>query len=358
MDNFGQLIISGIKGTSLLPEEIEFIKNEKLGGIILFSHNFVDTTQLGELVNSIQKHRDEYPLFISVDHEGGRIIRFKTHFTQFPSMMELASLNSPKVVFEAHEVMAKELNACGINLSFSPCCDILTNSENSVISDRAYGKDAETVEKYISAAIRGLQTNGVLACAKHFPGHGDTTEDSHFDLPVVKASLEELRHREMVPFIKASKSRVEFMMMGHLQVNELDEKLPATLSHRAYEFLRDETKFSKIIVTDEMEMKAISDRFSIEEAAVLALNAGTDMLIYRLMDDAERALKAIREALKKRTIKKELMIEKLDRVEKCKKEFLSGYRPIYIPKISEVFNSSSGKKVIEQYQLSQTSRVR
>ena len=95
MDNFGQLIISGIKGTSLLPEEIEFIKNEKLGGIILFSHNCEDPAQLAELVNNIQKHRDEYPLFISVDQEGGRIIRFKKHFTQFPSMLDLARMNSP-----------------------------------------------------------------------------------------------------------------------------------------------------------------------------------------------------------------------------------------------------------------------
>ena len=108
MDNFGQLIISGIKGTSLDAGEIDFIKNEKLGGIILFSHNFEDPAQLAELVNSIQKLRDEYPLFISVDHEGGRVMRFKKHFTQFPSMMDLAKTSSPKLVFEVHEVMAKD----------------------------------------------------------------------------------------------------------------------------------------------------------------------------------------------------------------------------------------------------------
>jgi beta-N-acetylhexosaminidase len=357
LDNFGQLIISGIKGTSLLPEEIEFIKNEKLGGIILFSHNFEDPAQLAELVNSIQKHRDEYPLFISVDQEGGRVARFKKHFTQFPSMMDLAKMNSPKMVYEVHEVLAKELASCGVNLSYSPCCDILSNPQNTVIGDRAFGRDAETVEKYISAAIRGLQTNGVLACAKHFPGHGGTTQDSHFDLPLVKTTLAEMSKRELIPFIKASKSRVEFMMMAHLMVDALDEKLPTSLSPKAYEFLRNETKFTKIVITDDMEMKAISDRFSIEEAAKMALGAGADILLYRFMEDAQKALKSIREAVKTRAIKKELMLEKLGRVERCKKEFLSSYQPIYIPKIADVFNSTEAKKIMDQFQSFQTSKV-
>jgi beta-N-acetylhexosaminidase len=357
VDNLGQLIISGIKGTALLPEEIEFIKNEKLGGIILFSHNFQDPAQLAELINTIQKYRDEYPLFISVDQEGGRVMRFKTHFTQFPSMMDLARLDSPKLVYEAHEILAKELAACGINLCFSPCCDILTNPENKVIGDRAYGTNAETVEKFISAAIRGLQTNKVLACAKHFPGHGDTAKDSHFDLPLVKTPLAEIRRREMIPFIKASKSRVEFMMMAHLMVDALDQKFPSSLSPKAYEFLRQETKFSKIIITDDLEMKAIADRFSIEEAAVLALNAGADMLLYRFMEDAGKALGAIREATKKRLLKKESLVEKLHRVERCKKEHLSEYQPTYIPKISESFNTVQAKKLLEHYQASLIAKV-
>ncbi len=357
LDNYGQLIISGIKGTSLLPEEIEFIQKEKLGGIILFSHNFSDPAQLAELVNSIQKLRDEYPLFISVDQEGGQVVRFKSHFTQFPSMMEMAKLDSPKLVFEMHLIQAKELAACGINLSYSPCCDILTNPENTVIGERAYGRDAETVEKYISAAIRGLQTNGVLACAKHFPGHGGSTQDSHFELPLIKTSLPELRDRELVPFIKASKSRVEFMMMGHLLVDALDDKLPTSLSVKGYEFLRQETKFSKIVITDEMQMKAISDRFTTEEAAVMAINAGADMLLYRFMDDARKALSAIREATKKRVIKKEALQEKTNRIDRCKKEYFSNYQPIYIPKIVDVFNTQEARKLVDLFQKSLTGKV-
>ena len=349
MDNFGQLLISGIKGLSLLPEETEFIKNEKLGGIIFYAHNFSDPAQLSELINSIQKLRDEYPLFISVDQEGGKMMRFKTHFTQFPAMFEIASLDSPKLIFDVHPVLAKELAACGINLVFSPCCDILTNPENKVIGDRAFGTDAETVEKFISAAIRGLQTSGLLSCAKHFPGHGGSFKDSHFDLPLVKTTLAELKQREMIPFIKASKSRVEFIMMAHLLVDSIDNKLPTSLSSKAYEFLRQETKFSKIVITDEMGMKAISDKYNTEEAAVLALAAGTDMLLYRDMNEAIKALAAIREAVKKKSLKREEVLEKLMRVEKCKKENLSTYQPVYVPKIVDSFNSPESKKLVEQF---------
>ena len=351
MDNFGQLLISGIKGLSLLPEEAEFIKNEKLGGIIFFGHNFSDPAQLAELVNSIQKLRDDYPLFISVDQEGGRIMGFKTHFTQFPSMLDIASLDSPKLIFEVHQVIAKELSACGINLVYSPCCDVLINPENKVIGDRAFGTDAETVEKFISAAIRGLQTSGLLSCAKHFPGHGSSFKDSHFDLPLVKTTIEELKRREMIPFIKASKSRVEFIMMAHLLVDSIDNKLPTSLSTKAYEFLRQETKFSKIVITDEMEMKAISDKHNTEEAALLALAAGADMLLYRNMDQAIKALIAIREAVKKKTLKREEVLEKLTRVEKCKKENLSTYQPVYIPKIVDSFNSPESKKLMDQFKI-------
>jgi len=349
MDNFGQLMISGIRGTTLLPEEMEFIKNEKLGGIILFANNFEDPAQLAELVNSIQKLRDEYPLFISVDQEGGRVIRFKKHFTQIPSMMKIASIDSPKLVFEVHQLLAKELSACGINLSFSPCCDILTNPENKVIGDRAFGTNAEIVEKYISAAIRGLQTSGLLSCAKHFPGHGGTLKDSHFDLPLVKTSLTELKSREIIPFIKASKSRVEFIMMAHLLVDALDDKLPTSLSPKAYEFLRQETKFTKIIITDDMQMKAISDKYTIEQAALMALSAGADMLLYKNMDDAGKALVALREAIKKKIIRREEILEKVMRIEKCKKENLATYQPIYIPKIADSFNTAESKKVMEQF---------
>ena len=350
MENPGSLVITGIKGTSLSAEEKELIKEEKLGGVILFAHNFETPAQLAELVNSIQSLRDEWPLFISVDHEGGRVIRFKKGFTQFPPMYEIARMDSPKLTYEVHAIMAKELSACGINLSFSPVCDIWTNPENKVVGDRSFGHDIESVEKHVSAAIRGLQTNGVLACAKHFPGHGNTLKDSHYDLPLIKESLEELKAREIQPFIRASKSRVEFMMMAHLLIDSIDPKNPTTVSSKAYQLLRDETKFTKIVVTDDMEMKAIADRHSIEEAAFLAIDAGADMVLYRFPEDAAKAVASLRDALKTKKLKKEKFLDKLARVEACKKEHFKEYKPIYVPKITSAFNTQEAKKVLDIYQ--------
>ena len=350
MENPGNLVITGIKGTSISPEEKELIREEKVGGVVLFSNNFEDAAQLAELVNSLQSLRDEWPMFITVDHEGGRVLRFKKGFTQFPSMYEIAKVDSPKLTFEVHAVMGRELSACGVNVSFSPVCDIWTNPDNQVIGDRSFGHDIETVEKHISAAIRGLQTNGVLACAKHFPGHGSTVKDSHYELPFIKESLEELRAREIQPFVRASKSRAEFMMMGHFMIDALDSKFPTSVSAKAYQFLRDETKFTKIVITDDMEMKAIADRYTTEEAAFLAIDAGADVLLYRKPEEAAKAVLSLREALKTKKLKKEKFLDRLGRVESCKQENFKEYKPIYVPKITSAFNSQESKKVMEIYQ--------
>lgn len=346
VDKIGQLFISGIQGLTLEASEKEFIENEDLGGIILFAHNYDSPAQLADLVNSIQVLRNDYPLFISVDHEGGRVQRFKSNFTHFPPMLNFSQTQSPKLCYEIHKIMAEELSVCGVNVNFSPVCDLLTNPNNKVIGDRAFHQDHEEASKFISAAIRGLQTNGVLACAKHFPGHGNTSKDSHFDLPVVKTDLETLRNREFIPFIKAAKARVEFIMVAHLVVDAIDETKPCTLSEKCYQMIRDELKFNKLIITDDMEMKAITDHFELEQAAIMALNAGSDILLYRSMAAAKIALKAVKEAIKFKKIAKDMIEEKLQRVLSTKKEFFQEYNPIYIPGIVNKINTPATQKIL------------
>ncbi len=345
----GQLFMTGISGLVLTEEEKDFLETSNIGGVILFKHNYSDPGQLAELINSIQTLRDEYPLFISVDQEGGRVMRFKTHFTQFPSMYDVGQLDSPKLTFEIHKVLGEELSACGVNLDFSPCCDIWSNPNNKVIGDRAFGKNNEIVEKNVSAAIRGLHASNVLACAKHFPGHGDTSKDSHYDLPYVKKSLNELREDEFIPFIKASKSRVEFIMMAHLVVDAIDKDLPCTLSTKAYDLLREELKYKKIIVTDDMEMQAISDRFSYSEAGQMALDAGADILLYRSLEKTKEVYQSVMEGLKNQSIKKNVIEEKIKRVLDCKKRFFSEYNPVYIPSISKAFNKEKQAKILAPF---------
>jgi beta-N-acetylhexosaminidase len=348
INELGQLFITGFSGLSLDSQAQDFIQEKNIGGVIFFKDNYSDPAQLAELVNQVQTLRDEYPLFTSVDQEGGRVRRFQSGLTQFPSMLDVGKLDSPKLTFEVHKAMAEELHACGVNLNFSPCCDVFTNPNNKVIGDRAFASTPEEVEKHVSAAIRGLHTGNVLACAKHFPGHGDTLKDSHFDLPYVKKSMQELEECEFKPFLKASKSRVEFMMMAHLVVDAIDPSLPCTLSKKAYDFLRDYLKYNKLIVTDDMEMKAVTDKYSTGEAAIMALEAGADIVMYRSLEETVKAYEAVREAVKTQRLKNSDIEEKLDRIRDCKKRHFAEYNPIYIPSLSKTIKPDQHKALLDK----------
>ncbi|MBT7608756.1 MAG: beta-N-acetylhexosaminidase [Bacteriovoracaceae bacterium] len=348
MSNLGQLVFTGISGTILTDEEKNFIEKENIGGVILFSENYESPAQLAELVNSIQALREEYPLFIAVDHEGGRVVRFKNHFTKIPAMLELAKTESPKLCFKVLKLMAEELAICGVNVNLSPVCDVLSNKDNKVIGDRAFGSDPGKVSAFVSSAIRGLQTNGVLACAKHFPGHGDTSIDSHFNLPIIKKNMEDLKSMDLPPFVKAIKARVEFVMMAHVIIEGLDPELPCSLSSKAYDLLRDELRFTKLIITDDMQMKAIADRYSTSDAAAMAIIAGADIIEYRDMNHAKLGLEGLKEAVKNKTLKVDQVKKKYDRILECKKTYLSEYTPNYIPDINKVVGIKSSENLIKE----------
>jgi beta-N-acetylhexosaminidase len=347
VNDLGQLVFTGLSGLTLSSEEKKFIETESIGGVILFSKNYESPAQLAELVNSIQVLRKNYPLFICTDHEGGRVMRFKTQFTQFPPMLDIAKLDSPKLVFEMAEIMAEELLACGINLNLSPVCDIWNNDQNKVIWDRAFGSDQESVSKFISSVIRGFQTKGLMSCAKHFPGHGNTLKDSHYDLPIVKKSLDEIRNEELVPFVKAVKSQVDFVMMAHIIVDDIDPKFPCSLSARAHDILRTELKFKGVILSDDMQMKAITDNFGGADAAVAAILAGSDMIEYRDFSEAVVGYEGLKKAYKDKVLKTNLVQEKINRVYELKKEYLSDYRPIYIPDLDKQINKRSSQAFLD-----------
>lgn len=344
----GQLLFTGIEGTSLTPEEKEFIEKESVGGVIIFERNFESPAQLAELVNNIQTLRDEYPLFIGIDHEGGRVHRLKDAFTHFPAMGDLATIGSPKTIFQIHKIMADELGAVGVNVNFAPVCDVRSEITTSAIGSRAFGHDPYEVEKFISAAIRGLQTSNVLACAKHFPGHGATKKDSHLELPYITKTMDELMEKDLIPFVKSVKSRVEFMMIGHMVVDSFNKELPATLSPEVYQYLKKTMKFQKIAITDDMDMGAIINNYSYEEAAVMALKAGADMLMYRGVPSAMKALKGINEALKKKELKKDDLSVKVKKVENTKRQYFKEYRPIFIPGIANKIKSNQSQILVDQ----------
>lgn len=345
----GELLISGMAGLEVSDETAAFLTQSKIGGVLLFAHNYENPAQLAELSNQIQEARGQLPLWVSVDHEGGKVQRFKKGFTRIPDAASIGLTDSPQIAFGIAELMARELRAVGVNLNFCPVADIATNPKNPVIGNRAYGSDPETVAKMVSAVVRGHLVRGVQPCMKHFPGHGDTSVDSHFALPKLETPLEVLRAREFMPFLKGVRSKCSMIMSAHILNSHLDPKWPATLSPRVLrEILRDELEFSGVIVSDDMEMKAVADHFGANEAPIQALKAGCDLLIYRTEAACRIAYEAIIRAIETKDIDAELVLESAQRIRALKKKAFPKYQPAVIAQVGSHLNLPEFQQLIEK----------
>lgn len=349
MEVLGELFITGVKGYQLSEETKKFLKESNIGGTIFFAHNYESPAQIAKLSNQIQECRKDLPLWVSVDQEGGRVQRFKKGFSIIPNAKAIGATGSPKLAFEIAELMGRELKAVGVNLDFAPIADIATNPTNPVIGDRSFGEDEETVSKMSSAFVRGLLVSGVQPCMKHFPGHGDTSTDSHFALPRVDTTKESLLEREVVPFMKGFKAKCSLVMTAHIIVSELDPTVPATLSPIVLQdFLRGQLKYKKVIVSDDMEMQAITDHFGAEDAPRMAITAGCDLLIYRTESAARVAYQALTRAIEDETLSSQRVIEAAERCRALKREVLLPYLPVATDKVGTSVVASTSQSVIEQ----------
>ena len=345
----GELLITGFDGTELSEETSAFFTQSRVGGVLLFAKNYQNPEQVARLIQQVQECRSELPLWISVDQEGGRVQRFKEPFTLIPPAAKIGATDSPKLAYEIAELMAKELKAVGVNMNFRPIADILTNPSNPVIGDRAYGKDEELVSKMVTAMCRGHLTAGVQPCVKHFPGHGDTELDSHFALPKIDTPLETLVDREFRPFVKAFKSHCAFVMTAHIVNPKLDPKLPATLSEKILKkILREELRYSKIVISDDLEMQAITDHFGAEDAPRMALQAGCDLLIYRTEKAARHAYQSLSNDLENEKLAPEVVLEAAKRSMTHKKEALMPYKEPDFTQIKKVVGCTEHKAMIEK----------
>jgi beta-N-acetylhexosaminidase len=232
--------------------------------------------------------------------------------------------------------MARELKAVGVNLNFAPVADIQTNPKNPIIGSRAYGSDEETVTKIATAIVRGHLVHGVQPCVKHFPGHGDTSVDSHLALPKVDTDLDTLLEREFRPFVRAFKSHCSLVMTGHVVMNKIDPGVPATLSHRILgELLRRDMRYTRLVVSDDMEMKAITDHFGAEDAPRRAVEAGCDLLIYKTEAAARHAYAALDRALEDGKLSADVVLAAEARIRALKKEKLLPYHPVIVAEVSQ-----------------------
>jgi len=273
----GQLLIAGFDGHHL-PVELKALAREfGLGGVILFARNIGEPEQVAELCHEAARLTPDMPLWVSVDQEGGRVARLKAPFTEWPAMATLGRSGDVGLAERFARALASELKAIGITLDYAPVLDIHTNPKNQVIGDRALGEKADEVARLGAAIIRTLQAQGIAACGKHFPGHGDTEADSHHELPLVEQPPERLREVEFVPFRAAIDAGVAAIMTAHVLVPALDETRPATLSARIVtKLLREELKYDGVILSDDLEMKAIANEYAVPSAAPLAIEAGCD----------------------------------------------------------------------------------
>jgi beta-N-acetylhexosaminidase len=267
----------------------ECIRGMKAGGMVVMGRNVsppvrpappIDAAGVRRMLDEMQALAD-IPLLLSTDQEGGRVARFgSTPFTRMPAALAVGQRGDTRLGEAAARVTAAELAAVGINWDFAPVADVNSNPDNPVIGDRAFGRTPDVVAEMVTAQVAGYQEGGVLACAKHFPGHGDTALDSHFDLPTLPFGLAAMQQRELIPFRAAITAGVASVMTAHLLFPALDPELPATLSHSILTgLLREQMGFDGIIVTDCLEMKAVANHWGTARAAVLAVKAGADMLL-------------------------------------------------------------------------------
>jgi beta-N-acetylhexosaminidase len=350
----GQLLIAGFDGVEI-PVELRSLTREfSLGGVILFGRNVADPGQVAELCYEASRLTTDTPAWVSVDQEGGRVARLKAPFTEWPPMAVLGRSGNVELAERFARALAAELRAVGITLDFAPVLDVHTNPRNPVIGDRALAEKAADVARLGAVIIRALQGERVAACGKHFPGHGDTSVDSHLELPAVEHPPERLREVEFLPFKAAIDAGVATIMTAHVLVPALDEQRPATLSRRIVTgMLREELRYDGVILSDDLEMKALANDYTVAESAVLAIEAGCDgVLICSGKTDAQAsALEALVHAVEDERLPWARVEDALKRQRLTKERFLSdgvAARPAGAKTLSQLLGRDEHRRIADE----------
>ena len=331
MDEFerqgARCVFVGIKGTTPAPAELELVRRG-VGGVILFARNVAEPAQVAELTRNL-KAAAPGPLLICVDQEGGRVQRLRPpHWTEWPSMRRLGEIDQQggldgmsgtAIAERMGEMIASELAACGIDVDFAPVMDVDTNPDNPVIGDRSFSRDPRRVARLGVALAQGLERSGVASCAKHYPGHGDTSQDSHLTLPRLAHDEKRLWEVELVPFVAAARAGIASLMTAHVRFETFD-RLPATLSPVALRLLRRDVGFRGCCISDDLEMRAISDIWGVPDAAELSITAGCDaVLVCHTLQHQHDAIDAIARGARAGPLPRERLAEAASRMETLQK---------------------------------------
>lgn len=323
----GRVLMVGVPGPELDETTRSTLTRLHAGGVILFRRNVGDPGRLATLCRELHE-LPAHPL-IGIDHEGGRVLRVGPPFTAFPPMALVGATDDGELARSVGRAMATELATVGIDLNFAPVLDVNSNPANPVIGDRAFSDDPDVVARMGIALMHGLQEGGVLACGKHFPGHGATDRDSHRELPVVRRDRSTLERVELLPFRAAIAAGIPLLMSAHVLYPALDPERPATLSPKILQgLLRTQMGFHGVVVSDDLEMRAISDRHDAGEAAVQTLAAGADLLLVCSdLGKAELAAAAIERAVVDGQLARSVLAAAADRVGALHKPATRGIPP-------------------------------
>lgn len=274
-----RLLMIDLSGPRLTADERAFLSEHPVGGVCLFARNIEDRFQVAELTAELRSLCGD-AFLVATDQEGGGVVR-PLDVPYPPSAMALGAADDPALSEKVGAATARGLRSQGINLNFAPVADVNSNPRNPVIADRSFGEDPARVARHVAAFVRGTQAEGVAACVKHFPGHGDTETDSHLGLPVLEADLKRLEGLEFIPFRAALTANVAAVMSAHIVLPGFDAHRPATLSQAVLTgLLREHLGFDGVIFTDALNMRAVADRYSPTGAVLGALAAGADMPVH------------------------------------------------------------------------------
>ena len=292
----GQFVMLGFDGFQLPAELRSLARDFDLGGVVLFKRNVESPEQVAELAFESARLCESVPTWVAVDQEGGRVARMRRPFTEWPPMAALGRSGDEALAGRFARAIARELASVGISLDFAPVLDVLTNAANPAIGDRAIGADPALVARMGAVIIDAIQGEGLAACGKHFPGHGDASVDSHHDLPVLDQPPDRFEAVEWVPFRTAIARSVAAVMVAHVLVPAFDDKEPASLSRPIVTgLLRERLGFDNLILTDDLGMKGCSARYALPAATVRAVAAGHDgaLLCEPNHDDQAAALESL-----------------------------------------------------------------
>lgn len=281
-EKIGQMILAGVQGTTLDDQAKQMITDQKVGGIIFYANNVTTLEGTAKFVQSIKEtnQSNPVPIFMSVDQEGGKVSRMPETVESIPSSRKLGETNDSALAETMGELLARQVQLAGFNVDFAPVLDVNSNPKNPVIGDRSFGSSAELVTRMGIAEMKGLRNEGIIPVAKHFPGHGDTSVDSHLDLPVVNKTEKQLAELEWIPFQAAVKEQVEAVMVAHILFPKLDPDHPASLSDVIIgEHLRGKFNYDGVVITDDLSMGAIAKNFKLDQAALATVKAGSDILL-------------------------------------------------------------------------------